>query len=357
MPASPCPFCGTQFASGNCPTCAASARGARASGVSLPRLALAAILIGAAVWFFRVGRSPAMPSPASWFRPRVAPTFALEPTAVPIPETASVEELIAVLYTDDDERRGMAAARLAKSPDKRAVPALLFTLEDRTRAIRGVNADTPGMVNGEPVNAYAGFLALQRHRVRARAAEALGQALSRSDAPGGDVGSADRESCIDALIRAVKDRDEAVRRTSITALGEIHDPSSLSTLIGVLKTGDDYGRPLAADALGNFTDPLRIPALIAALDDKESAWHASYALAASNDPSAAQALWSALRRRRFAAVSGAGDLFVKQCARADEPILMALLTETNELSLAQSFEKSSNPRLQAAARAWSARVK
>jgi HEAT repeats len=346
MPASTCPLCGSEIVSGECPTCAASAKRRRARDASLTRIILAPIVIGAAIWGYRIARTPA-PTPAStWSKEMLSPPGPVS-TAAPLPTNPTLEQLTAVLLTDQDETRIQAAEALAKKPDLHAVPALVFTLNDRNRPVRGLTVDTPGMEKGEPRGGLAANLVGNRDRARARAAEALGKILGSPDAGN----SPEKESALSALVAAVDDRDSGVRNEAITSLGEIHDPSTISVLIRALQKGDESARPLAADALGNFKDPLRIPALIAALEDKESSWHASYALAESNDPSAAQALWSALRRRRFDAVSGAGDLFVRQCAPADEGLVIAFLKAMHELSKA---ENSSNPRLQEAARKASA---
>lgn len=70
---------------------------------------------------------------------------------------------------------------------------------------------------------------------------------------------------VGALIIALTDEDEQVRKLAAEALGEIGDPGAVVPLIAVLRDGSRAERYLAASALEKINDPRALGPLIAAL--------------------------------------------------------------------------------------------
>jgi HEAT repeat protein len=87
-------------------------------------------------------------------------------------------------------------------------------------------------------------------RIRQRAAEALGHL--------GEL------SAVDALIKALKDRDRLVRRAAAAGLGKLGDPRALDSLVLALRDKERDVRSYAGQALGLLGQPRAVEALIKA---------------------------------------------------------------------------------------------
>lgn len=72
---------------------------------------------------------------------------------------------------------------------------------------------------------------------------------------------------VKGLIKALKDKDEDVRRDSAEALGKIRDKRAVEPLIEALKDKDEGVRKDSAEALGKIGDPSAVEPLIGALKD------------------------------------------------------------------------------------------
>jgi HEAT repeat protein len=91
-----------------------------------------------------------------------------------------------------------------------------------------------------------------------------------------------------ALIKALGDWSENVRRAAAEALGAIGDPQAVPPLIQALGDWSENVRRAAAEALGKLGDRQAVPALIKALGDSD--WvvrcNAAEALGKLGDPQA-----------------------------------------------------------------------
>jgi hypothetical protein len=103
-------------------------------------------------------------------------------------------------------------------------------------------------------------------------------------------------TAVPALIEAIQDRDENVRRHAMSALGKIGDASAVPALIASLLDRGSSVRRYAALALGEIGDASAVPALIEAIQD--SHWDvrrfAVEALGRFGDAPAVSALLGAL---------------------------------------------------------------
>ncbi len=177
----------------------------------------------------------------------------------------------------------------------------LLGRSDIPSALKRALAEALGEI-GDPraIPALVGALKDENERVRRAAAVALG----RIGAP-----------AVPALIGALKDADREVRRAAAEALGRIGDREAVPALIGALKDADWEVRGAAAEALVRIGAPA-VPALVGALKD-ENGWvrgAAAEALGRVGDPRAVPALVGALedaeewvRRAAAGALGRIGD--------------------------------------------------
>jgi len=75
---------------------------------------------------------------------------------------------------------------------------------------------------------------------------------------------------IKGLIKAMKDKDNMVRRNAVSALGEIGDASNIDPLIQALRDEDTDVCYRAAQSLGNLGDKRAVEPLIKALSDSRA---------------------------------------------------------------------------------------
>jgi HEAT repeat protein len=121
--------------------------------------------------------------------------------------------------------------------------------------------------------------------VRASAAAALGRL-------GGD-------EAVEALIRALSDREAVVRASAVVALGRLGDVKAVGALIRALSDRAPWVRAHTAETLGRLGDVKAVEALIRALSDREGRVRASSAAALGRlgDVKAVEALIRALSDR------------------------------------------------------------
>jgi len=84
---------------------------------------------------------------------------------------------------------------------------------------------------------------------------------------------------VPALIQALGDRNEYVRRAACWALGAIGDPQAIPAIVQALVTRKRDVREAAAEALGHIGDAEAIPALMGALQDSNDAVRSASAYA------------------------------------------------------------------------------
>ena len=169
-------------------------------------------------------------------------------------ETGDVAGLVATLGHRDPDLRYAAAEALAGMEAGEAVPALVRALGDPHQGVRWKAGEALGRMGRDALPAVATVLENPDADVRWRGAVVLG-----------DIGGA---GAVEALIRALCDRDRYVRSRAEQALGRI-GPEAVGPLLSLLGNGTPRARQAAAAALGWTRDPAPIGPLIAALGEED----------------------------------------------------------------------------------------
>lgn len=222
-------------------------------------------------------------------------------------DKSSVTPLINLLRSGDAHVRVSAIWALGQLEDSRAIPAIVGTLRDASVDIRRMSADVLGDFNDDADKAAA-IAPLERvlagdadARVRAEAAESLGEISAPSSAP--------------ALGRALSDQDIQVRRAAAEALGDLDDlRTAPAGLVAALSSSDPELRYRAAKAVTSIADPATTSDLIGILSspDAELRKDAVEALGKIGTQPAVQAITNALSDRdaevRKAAAEALGEI-------------------------------------------------
>ena len=193
-----------------------------------------------------------------------------------------VSALLAALRDADEAVRRASATALGQigPAAAEAIPALIDKLGD-VYEVRRASTKAIGQIGPAAIPALTA--ALRGHvneRIRSASAAALGR-----------IGSAALKA-IPALIAALGDADEGVRRNSATALGQIGS-AAVPALIAALRSAHEGVRRASATALGQIGPAAveAIPALIAALGDVDEAVRRASATALGQiGPAAAEAI-------------------------------------------------------------------
>ena len=215
----------------------------------------------------------------------------------------AVPALIQALGDSDEYIRRAAAKALGKLGDPQAIPALSVWAhagEDAARnALQTLGhpmLDLPQAVAQVAAQGAWGVL------IRALTCPQVREVVVGLGAP-----------AVPALIQALGDDSNAVRRAAAEALGKLGDPQAIPALIKAL--GDYWYdvRRAAAEALGKLGDPQAIPALIQALGDDEfrvrrAAAEALVKIGTPAVPALIQALGNNDREVRRAAAEALGKL-------------------------------------------------
>ncbi|HET8844863.1 MAG TPA: HEAT repeat domain-containing protein [Ktedonobacteraceae bacterium] len=127
-------------------------------------------------------------------------------------------------------------------------------------------------------------------------------------------------SAVQPLIATLHDRDRAIRKACVQALGKLADPRALPALISMLEDRARSVRRAAAEALGDLSDPHAIQPLVKTLQDEDAQVRSSAAKALSKlgwQPAnqAQQAL--------FAVANADWESVVKLGKVAEEPLKVA----------------------------------
>lgn len=177
----------------------------------------------------------------------------------------AIRPLIILLNDGDKTVQCKAAEALGNIKHDRAffalVKALNKAMKSKDKAVGAAVVDALGNTKN-PKAVHVLIKALGNEHLSANAVDALAR-----------IG----EPAVRPLIKAVKSKDEQVRRNAVEALGKIGDPEAVDVLIKALKDSDYAVRCGAAIALGEIQDDDAVPALIEALRD---AWACGYAAAA-----------------------------------------------------------------------------
>ncbi len=194
----------------------------------------------------------------------------------------------------------------------------------------------------------------KNENVRASAAGALGRIMQANASRGiRDL------RVIEALIAALKDQNFEVRGSAVSALGYTKDPRVVEPLITALKDENERVRMSAAWTLGVIGDPRAVEPLIAALalPTEGHAWFTGLrqalttALARIGAPSV-EPLIAALQDPNFGVRLGAAEALNKFNDPRAANALSGALDAMNELRMAQAFVNSRNSNLVTLAIKW-----
>ncbi len=158
----------------------------------------------------------------------------------------------------------------------------------------------------------------------------------------------DNPTAVNALIKALEDKDASVRSSAASALGKISNPSPVDSLVQALKDKEASVRRSAASALGKIGNPTAVNALVQALEDKEPSVceNAAYALGKIGNPTAVNALIDILAHEDSVVYESAAlALGVTGNAAAVDGLVKALKGENSNIRkfAASLLGKISNP--------------
>ncbi len=162
------------------------------------------------------------------------------------------------LKSKSSKHRKHAAQVLAAVKDPRCVPALTEALKDKDQNVIKAAMDALGKLNttdSMELEALIRALADKNSTVRERAVKALG---NKND-----------DRVIEPLIAALKDKSSGVTKAAIDALGERKDPRAVMPLVDFLKHSEPYHkryvinvRASAFQALGKMDDLLIVDPML-----------------------------------------------------------------------------------------------
>lgn len=177
-----------------------------------------------------------------------------------------IEIQIDLLKDPDWAVRREAVITLGEMGDERCVEPLVRSLRDGDWQVREVAIEALGMVGSPAVELL--IKQLRDWDIRKYAIKALGKirdervlepliAQLRSDEFKEDATDALVElgqPAMETLVKALKDKDENVRKQAVIALGRIQDPAAVDALIEMLQDRDWFTRLTAAAALEKIGD-------------------------------------------------------------------------------------------------------
>lgn len=315
-----------------------------------------------------------------------------------------LDKLIAILKSDDDPDRWIAAECLGEARESRAVDALVHAVlvENEVHAemiernaLKKINDPRTGDLLLEALNSkqtrWSAAVSLGELQIT-RAVDPLVMMLKSDDKEARRVaaealGPMRDPRAIDALISAFAERDVVLKRYVATSLGEIGDARAVNALINVLADPDDavewnaiaslgeikdshailpltkllnnldeqvHSRTEAADALAKIGDAAAVSALIEAGETENDSvkWHAAKALISIKHSDATQFLMESLNQGKIAVVGGAYLFFIQKGDSAAEPALVEALEEFGDEEMAIGFLYCGNSALAEAAHHW-----
>lgn len=192
-----------------------------------------------------------------------------------------IEIQINLLKDQDWAVRREAVTTLGEMGDERCVEPLVRSLRDGDWQVREVAIEALGMVGSPAVELL--IKKLRDWDIRKYAIKALGKirdervlepliAQLRSDEFKEDATDALVElgqPALETLVKALKDKDENVRKQAVIALGRIQDPAAIDALIEMLQDKDWFIRLTAAAALEKIGDERGRDAIKPLLKDQD----------------------------------------------------------------------------------------
>ena len=281
----------------------------------------------------------------------------------------AVPRLIKALNHDRKHVRFFAASILGNigEPAEAAVPALVQTLEQKDFKIYQ-NPDLPlefhwvvtmalGKIGGPAIPVLIQLLEDKKGKIRARSHTAFelnlrahaAFALVEVDEPSDEI--------VDALIKALSDKDVQVRRSAASVFWRKPDKKAIPSLIKAIKDGDEQVRLYTVAALGMMEQAAQkaVPALAEGLTKKD--FHTKYRVFDSFHievvktliaigPSAISTLIEALHHGDERVCSLAAEGLGRRKALTALPALIEVLNDESELvrnSSAEALRKIGTP--------------
>jgi len=235
---------------------------------------------------------------------RARPVRGPKPAIDPALASLSVEELIDMLASKDNEATKSAARKLETMPAE-AVPAIIKRLSetfiegDSFNKLRWWLVNTLGnmkdsrgteilvkcaALDGDPHTRWRSIWALNVIRDDNRVELLKAHLKSENEIERFNAATAlstmDVDDGVKVIEEATKSSDTWLRWQAVSALGKIKSPETLRILVTCLKDPTDSIRQEAAMSLGRLKDTNAIPALVEALGDVKSGvrWRAARSL-------------------------------------------------------------------------------
>ena len=192
---------------------------------------------------------------------------------------AAIPMLIKGLGAPEAAVRQLAARALGQiGPEaQEAVSPLINALSDDTPEVRRTAVDALGRIGPPASTAVPQLTEILLHdlssKCRLYAAESLRQICAPTDGqmteriPPESLPQGCESTAVAALIMALADESEEVRRTAVYAIGQIGNSSVVPALIMALLDKNEEVRQRVAFALGEIGDSSAVPALIIVLAD------------------------------------------------------------------------------------------
>ena len=281
----------------------------------------------------------------------------------------AIDSLVEVIKNDDDIYVGSeAATALGNFRTVRGVKALIEAYstmnggahEEANKALKSMaslavplliealdNADSYTSLNLMEAFEFIGeaaveplINALAQPSIHSRVLDALGQIKSPRAVP--------------PLLALLKHNEAYVRGGAANALGIIADPRATEAIRPLLKDSDFEVRKNAVNALGDLKDAVSVDeiAAFASDDDDQMKYAVGFALSNINSPRAVEHLLTAAAKRNLAVVSTGFKVYLRRLTPSLTSTLIQALEEHGDQQMAESFLKTGNGRLAAAARAW-----
>ncbi len=178
-------------------------------------------------------------------------------------EPEAVQPLMIACRDRDGAVKSAAAEALGRVGDSRAVPALIKLFKDTSKIVRETAGTALVYIGEAAIPALLETLNDPHFVVRCHGVRALGGMTT--DYQMGRAWTRDAR-VVEALIRALKDEDRAVREDATIALGIIGDPLAVDGLIDAMRDGAVKRHAIAS--LGMIGDARALPPVLDALKGK-----------------------------------------------------------------------------------------
>ena len=252
----------------------------------------------------------------------------------------AVEALEGALSDPSVWVRERAAEALGNFSTGTSLKPLLKALADDAAVVRSAAAESLGKLgDARAGEALIGLLGDEDKWVRESAAKALAAIAEKPAA--------------EALCLSLGDPSFDVRTAAMEALVQIGKPA-VSALIGALKGGDWQIRLKAATLLGRIADAAALDPLIKALGDRNAAVRKSVAgaLCAFDDPRIEEEFAKAAAAGDLAVFTGAHRYFIANGKPEYQDLMVRALDHFGDSELATALLSCGNPQLAGVAASW-----